>query len=288
MRQTEESKQFFFAKKNQKTLVYKALALPRRIRQMDKSFCFFFQKEVLSFEALHCGSARAARSLRCSHAICTTSCVWVSACKARIGLAGRAEWLAPHRMAMIVPEPACSCAIARAILRVIQSCMADPVLVEARLQVERCRRLLRSTAEQRSSDAGLAAATRMVIDRSWGLIARLPARPRYHADQLFPTGPVPSGPVPAGPIRSASTLVNRNVFLASGKTSMRLDPEYWHAIHDICDREGIAVGAMIETAVATYRHHGGRTCAVRSFVLNYFRAHATEAGHAAAGHGALG
>jgi predicted DNA-binding ribbon-helix-helix protein len=94
--------------------------------------------------------------------------------------------------------------------------------------------------------------------------------------------------VPAGPIRSASTLVNRNVFLASGKTSMRLDPEYWHAIHDICDREGIAVGAMIETAVATYRHHGGRTCAVRSFVLNYFRAHATEAGHAAAGHGALG
>jgi hypothetical protein len=48
MRQTEESKQFFFAKKNQKTFVYKALALPRRVRQMDKSFCFFFQKEVLS------------------------------------------------------------------------------------------------------------------------------------------------------------------------------------------------------------------------------------------------
>jgi hypothetical protein len=46
--QTDESKQFFFAKKNQKTLVYKALALPRRVRQMDKSFCFFFQIEVLS------------------------------------------------------------------------------------------------------------------------------------------------------------------------------------------------------------------------------------------------
>jgi hypothetical protein len=48
MRQREESKQFFFAKKNQKTFVYKALALPKRVRQMDKSFCFFFQKEVLS------------------------------------------------------------------------------------------------------------------------------------------------------------------------------------------------------------------------------------------------
>jgi hypothetical protein len=45
MRQTDESKQFFFAKKNQKTLVYKALALPRRVRQMDKSFCFFFFKK---------------------------------------------------------------------------------------------------------------------------------------------------------------------------------------------------------------------------------------------------
>jgi hypothetical protein len=48
MRQTEESKPFFLAKKNQKTLVYKALALPRRVGPMDKSFCFFFQKEVLS------------------------------------------------------------------------------------------------------------------------------------------------------------------------------------------------------------------------------------------------
>jgi hypothetical protein len=48
MRQTAGSKQFFFAKKNQKTLVYKVLALPLRVRQMSKSFCFFFQKEELS------------------------------------------------------------------------------------------------------------------------------------------------------------------------------------------------------------------------------------------------
>jgi hypothetical protein len=48
MRQTEASKQFFFAKKNQKTLVYKALALPRRVGPMDKIFCIFLQKELLS------------------------------------------------------------------------------------------------------------------------------------------------------------------------------------------------------------------------------------------------
>jgi hypothetical protein len=58
MRQTEESKQFFFKKKNQKTFVYKALALPRRVGLMDKSFCFFFQKEVLS--SCRCVSLKAA------------------------------------------------------------------------------------------------------------------------------------------------------------------------------------------------------------------------------------
>jgi hypothetical protein len=57
MRQTAESKQFFFAKKNQKTLVHKALSLPRRVSQVDKSFCFFFQKEVLS--SCRCGSLKA-------------------------------------------------------------------------------------------------------------------------------------------------------------------------------------------------------------------------------------
>ena len=34
-------------------------------------------------------------------------------------------------------------------------------------------------------------------------------------------------------------------------------------------------------------HAGGRTSAVRVFVMSYFRDAATEAGHAAAGHGTL-
>jgi hypothetical protein len=42
MRQTVESKQFFFAKKNQKTFVYKALALPKpaRLPGQAPSLCF--------------------------------------------------------------------------------------------------------------------------------------------------------------------------------------------------------------------------------------------------------
>jgi hypothetical protein len=45
--QAKASKQFFFAKKNQKTFVHKALAYLQRARQTGKSFCFFFQKEAL-------------------------------------------------------------------------------------------------------------------------------------------------------------------------------------------------------------------------------------------------
>jgi hypothetical protein len=46
--QTKEESRSFLKKKNQKTFVYKAFALPQRVRQMGKSFCFFFQKDVLS------------------------------------------------------------------------------------------------------------------------------------------------------------------------------------------------------------------------------------------------
>jgi hypothetical protein len=38
-----------FEKKNQKTFVYRAYALHLTRTSMSKSFCFFFQKEVLSF-----------------------------------------------------------------------------------------------------------------------------------------------------------------------------------------------------------------------------------------------
>jgi hypothetical protein len=44
-----EASVFFFEKKNQKTFDYKAHTMPQRAHLMDKSFCFFFQKEVLSF-----------------------------------------------------------------------------------------------------------------------------------------------------------------------------------------------------------------------------------------------
>jgi predicted DNA-binding ribbon-helix-helix protein len=84
-----------------------------------------------------------------------------------------------------------------------------------------------------------------------------------------------------------SRLINRNIVAGRGRTSMRLEPEIWDALAEICAREKVGLGALIQRIEAR-GHEGGRTSAVRVHVLEYFRAAATEEGHRAAGHGERG
>jgi len=81
-----------------------------------------------------------------------------------------------------------------------------------------------------------------------------------------------------------SRLVNRNVVAARGRTSMRLEPELWDALLEICERESQDVSALVRR-VEEAGHSGGRTSAVRVFIVSYFRTAATESGHAASNHG---
>jgi predicted DNA-binding ribbon-helix-helix protein len=83
-----------------------------------------------------------------------------------------------------------------------------------------------------------------------------------------------------------SRLVNRNVTALRGRTSMRLEPELWVALEEICQREQTPIGEVVKR-VEQLGIPGGRTSAVRVYVLRYFRDAATEAGHSGAGHGAL-
>jgi predicted DNA-binding ribbon-helix-helix protein len=85
---------------------------------------------------------------------------------------------------------------------------------------------------------------------------------------------------------TVSRLVNRNVVAGRGRTSMRLEPELWEALSEICGREGQDMSSLVRK-VEQNGHSGGRTSAVRVFVMSYFREAATEPGHAAAGHGTL-
>ena len=67
---------------------------------------------------------------------------------------------------------------------------------------------------------------------------------------------------------------------------MRLEPELWDALTEICEREGHDMSTLVRQVEAA-GHIGGRTSAVRVFILNYFRQAATEIGHAGASHGPL-
>jgi predicted DNA-binding ribbon-helix-helix protein len=65
---------------------------------------------------------------------------------------------------------------------------------------------------------------------------------------------------------------------------MRLEPELWDALLEICQSERWDMSQLVREIEAAGRS-GGRTSSVRVFVLEYFRAAASEPGHEAAGHG---
>jgi predicted DNA-binding ribbon-helix-helix protein len=55
-----------------------------------------------------------------------------------------------------------------------------------------------------------------------------------------------------------------------GRTSMRLEPELWEALEEICRRENITTGEVVKR-VEQLGYRGGRTSAIRVYVLQYFR-----------------
>lgn len=85
---------------------------------------------------------------------------------------------------------------------------------------------------------------------------------------------------------SGSRLINRNVVGENGRTSMRLEPELWDALREICRRERTDIGTMVRRIEAQGRgewgtdtqttaeagRSGGRTSGVRVFIVQYFRA----------------
>lgn len=84
----------------------------------------------------------------------------------------------------------------------------------------------------------------------------------------------------------STRLVNRNVAMQERRTSIRLEPEFWQALHEICERETLSLSALVQRLEA-HRDTTGRTSTVRVYILDYFRAAATEAGHLSVGHGPL-
>jgi predicted DNA-binding ribbon-helix-helix protein len=84
--------------------------------------------------------------------------------------------------------------------------------------------------------------------------------------------------------RRNSTLVSGNVTVAGRRTSMRLEPAMWDALKEVCAREGKSMHSLV-TEIEQGRAQSTLTAAIRVFLLDYFKAAATEDGHRTAGHG---
>lgn len=67
-----------------------------------------------------------------------------------------------------------------------------------------------------------------------------------------------------------SRLVNRNINATAGRTSMRLEPEFWDALREICQREFLVQAELIRE-IEQNASTVGRTSAVRVYILQYFR-----------------
>ena len=85
--------------------------------------------------------------------------------------------------------------------------------------------------------------------------------------------------------KEKSGLVSRNVTIGAHRTSIRLEPDMWNALREICRREHVTIHE-VATVVSVRKAAGSSlTAAMRVFVMAYFRMAATEEGHSLAGHG---
>ena len=78
--------------------------------------------------------------------------------------------------------------------------------------------------------------------------------------------------------RRPSTLVNRNVTVAGHRTSVRLEPAMWDALHHVCEREQKALNEVV-TDIARAQVESSLTAAIRVYLMSYFRAAAMQAAH---------
>jgi predicted DNA-binding ribbon-helix-helix protein len=82
-----------------------------------------------------------------------------------------------------------------------------------------------------------------------------------------------------------STLVSRNVVVSGRRTSVRLEPEMWDGLREICQRERSTLHQVCTSASLQKSDDTSLTAAIRVYIMRYFRAASTDDGHVKAGHG---
>ncbi|WP_428484084.1 ribbon-helix-helix domain-containing protein [Rhodopila sp.] len=87
-------------------------------------------------------------------------------------------------------------------------------------------------------------------------------------------------------VMASSRLVFRPIGTARGQIGIKLEPEFWHWLSQICERERIHLRELI-SQISEACPDGNLASTIRVFVLDYFCDAATESGHTQAGHGEM-
>ena len=82
-----------------------------------------------------------------------------------------------------------------------------------------------------------------------------------------------------------SSLVSRNVKVHGHRTSVRLEPQMWDSMTEICRREFCTPDDVCSYVAERKPPHDSLSSSLRAFMLEYFRKSSTEDGHRDAGHG---
>lgn len=82
-----------------------------------------------------------------------------------------------------------------------------------------------------------------------------------------------------------SALIIHNVIVHGHRTSIRVEPEVWESMREICRREYCTPHDVCSYVEERKPLNGSLTSSLRVFILDYFRTSATEEGHTRAGHG---
>jgi predicted DNA-binding ribbon-helix-helix protein len=70
--------------------------------------------------------------------------------------------------------------------------------------------------------------------------------------------------------RAPSSLVIRNVIVAGRRTSVRLEPMMWDALHDIARRMGVPIHDVV-TQIDHHRTASSLTAAIRVYIVDFYR-----------------
>jgi len=82
-----------------------------------------------------------------------------------------------------------------------------------------------------------------------------------------------------------SALVMRNISVRGHRTSIRLEPQIWDTLAEICRREFCTPHDVCSYVAGRRPPNGSLASSLRVFILDYFHRCATEDGHRRAGHG---